>query len=120
MIIELPRKITWQNKFELVLFEYAGVKVRQHAAQGTEVALVLEEEGSYGSLRPELHGVGQHLHGHLIATEIVPHKHHSLYTLGSRRRKGDHYCRARTICLGGGPANIPWNLGSVFVATCVP
>ena len=61
--------------------EYIGVKVRQHAAQGPEVALMLQEESLYGSLRPELHGISQHLHGHLVATEIVPHKHHSFYIL---------------------------------------
>lgn len=30
---------------------------------------------------PVLHGIGQHLHGHLVATQIVAHKDHLLHIL---------------------------------------
>ena len=55
----------------------------QEAAQCPEVALVLEKQGLDGALGPVLHSIGQHLHRHLIATQVVADKHHPFHTLHS-------------------------------------
>ena len=46
----------------------------QHGAKGSKIPFVLEEEGLDASLRPIFHGIGEHLHRHLVSAEIVAHK----------------------------------------------
>ena len=62
------------------------VSAAEEAAESPEVALVSEEESLDLSLGPVLHGVGQHLHGHLVPTQIVAHKYHPLHPLCTEKK----------------------------------
>lgn len=65
----------------------AGIESAEQAAECSKVALVSEEEGLVLTLGPVLHGVGQHLHGHVVPTQVVAHKHHSLHSLQQEEKE---------------------------------
>ena len=56
-------------------------EVKEQCAQRPKVALVFHKESSNGPSGPVLHRIGKHLHGHLVVTEVVANKAHSLHLL---------------------------------------
>ncbi len=66
--------------------------MEQHAAQSPEVSLVLQEESSDCSVatRPILHSISQHLHRHLVTTQIIAHKQHLLHILHTHTHTHTH------------------------------
>ena len=75
------------------------VQLEQHAPQGTEIAFVFQKQCFYGSLRPVLHGIGQHLHGHVVPTQVVPYKEHPLYSLCVCEQGGRKRVNEPLLCL---------------------
>ena len=63
-------------------------EVKEQCAQCPKVALVFHKESSNGPSGPVLHRIGKHLHGHLIVTEVVANKDHSLHLLLAQDGKG--------------------------------
>ena len=57
------------------------VQVKQHAAQSAKVALVLQKESLDCVRRPVVHGIGKHLHRHLVATQVIANENHPLHIL---------------------------------------
>ena len=55
-----------------------------------------EEEGLVLTLGPVLHGIGQHLHGHVVPTQVVAHKHHSLYSLQQEEEEKEENVRCNS------------------------
>ena len=63
--------------------------MKEQCAQRPKVALVFHKESSNGPSRPVLHRIGKHLHGHLVVTEVVANKDHSLHLLLAQDGKGE-------------------------------